>query len=58
MSQKATGARVSNPDDARIRAESRAKLQREHPDVLAFADLLRERFGPGVKITRLTTEKR
>ena len=43
---------------AKARAESRAKLEREHPDVLLLADLLRARFGDGVTILRLEAKEK
>jgi len=38
---------------AAAKAEGRARLEREAPDVLALADDLRRVFGSGVKITKL-----
>ena len=40
-----------------VKAEGRAKMEREAPDVLALADELRKRFGSGVRIYRLTMYK-
>ncbi|NCF83882.1 MAG: hypothetical protein GWP74_19980 [Proteobacteria bacterium] len=43
---------------AKARAQSRARLERDAPDLLRFADELREAFGAGVRMERLTMKEK